>query len=172
MNAIVSRPLLRLYALCICMLLLAGSVVYAAYAADKQEQSSPLPVKLREPLTIMTKQGNYTFKVEVVAEPLEMQTGLMFREKMPKNTGMLFDFKEPRRIAMWMKNTILPLDMIFIAPNGKIMDIAENTTPFSTNIIAAKRPASAVLEVRAGTCNHYGIRIGDRVAHTLFNPEK
>lgn len=163
------RPPYLIWLVC---LVAAAGVVFAAYAADKGKTaaSGALPVKLREPLTVHTQRGDYAFSVEVVSDPQEMSLGLMFREEVPEKTGMLFDFGAPRRISMWMKNTLAPLDMLFIAPDGEIVDIAKNTTPFSLEPIISERPALAVLEVRAGTCNHYGIAPGDKVKHPLFSP--
>ncbi len=150
------------------MVVSTGGIIYASYAADEARLTQALPTKLREPLTIHTSRGEYHFKVEVVKEPEEMRKGLMFREEVPENTGMLFEFAATRRISMWMKNTLVPLDMIFIDASGTVVDIAENTEPFSMEIITAKHPAMAVLEVAAGTSNHYGIRPGDKVKHPLF----
>lgn len=143
--------------------------MYAAYATETPEEKGALQVKQREPLTIVTERGAHRFHVEFVNTPEDMRTGLMFRETLDKDTGMLFDFVTPRRISMWMKNTMIPLDMLFISASGTIVDIAENTTPFSTEIITSDRPAQAVLEVPAGTCNHYGIAPGDTVQHPLFS---
>lgn len=151
-------------------LLMAGGVIVASYAAEKEKNITAMPVKLREPLAITTKKGSYEFSVEVVSAPEDMRRGLMFREEVPEKTGMLFDFGYTRRLSMWMKNTIVPLDMIFIREDGEIVYIAENTTPFSLEPIISERPALAVLEVAAGTCNHYGIARGDKVKHPVFTP--
>lgn len=152
------------------LLFIAGGVIFASYAAENGKQNAAMPVKLREPLTIVTEQGSYEFSVEVVSATEDMRRGLMFREEVPEKTGMLFDFGYTRRLSMWMKNTIVPLDMIFIRQDGEIVDIAENTTPFSLEPIISKQPALAVLEVAAGTCNHYGITRGDKVEHPVFSP--
>lgn len=148
----------------------AAGIIYTASAATEQEATEPMPVKPRVPLSILTQQGKYDFKVEVVSGWEEMRRGLMFREDVPEKTGMLFDFGNAQRISMWMKNTIVPLDMLFINKDGTIVDIAEKTTPFSLTVITSHLPAMAVLEVKAGTCNHYGITKGDRVKHPLFDP--
>lgn len=145
-------------------------MIFASYAAERSTNTAAMPVGLREPLTIATEQGAYEFSVEVVSATEDMRRGLMFREEVPEKTGMLFDFGYTRRLSMWMKNTIVPLDMIFIREDGEIVDIAEKTTPFSLEPIISKRPALAVLEVPAGTCNHYGITRGDRVEHPVFTP--
>src|SRR5262249_53356400 len=121
-----------------------------------------------ESLEIVTRTGVHTFTVEIAVTDQERQQGLMFRRELPEGRGMLFDFKQDQNVTMWMKNTFIPLDMIFIRADGRIQRIAENTEPESTRIIAAGAPVRAVLEVIAGTAKKLGIRAGDRVAHPLF----
>jgi uncharacterized membrane protein (UPF0127 family) len=119
-------------------------------------------------LEIVTKRGVRAFAVEMAVTPAELSRGLMFRTELPDGRGMLFDFKQEQIITMWMKNTPLPLDMIFIRGDGVIVRIAEQTTPFSTTTIPSGSPARAVLEVIGGTARKYGIAPGDRVAHPIF----
>src|SRR6266508_153707 len=95
----------------------------------------------------------------------EQTRGLMFRKELPEGRGMMFDFKQDMKVTMWMKNTYISLDMIFIRADGRIHRIAENTEPESTKIIAAGGPVRAVLEVIGGTARKLGIKPGDRVAH-------
>src|SRR6476660_6559646 len=121
------------------------------------------------PLEIASKTGVHSFTVEVVATEDERAKGLMFRRELPEGRGMLFDFKNEQPVAFWMKNTYVPLDMIFIRADGRILRIAENTEPLSTKIIPSGGPAKGVLEVIAGTAQKYGIARGDRVAHPMFN---
>ena len=120
-------------------------------------------------LEIATKSGVQVFSVEVATTEKEKETGLMFRKSLADGKGMLFDFSPEQEVSMWMKNTFLPLDMIFIRADGRILRIAENTVPQSTRIIPSNGPAKGVLEVIAGTAKKYGIAVGDRVAHPLFN---
>lgn len=122
-----------------------------------------------EPLEIATKSGVRTFAVEMARTEEEKATGLMYRKELPDGRGMLFDFSPEQPISMWMKNTFVPLDMIFIRSDGRILRIAENTEPQSTKIIPSGGPAKAVLEVVAGTARRYGIAPGDQVIHPLFN---
>jgi uncharacterized protein len=122
-----------------------------------------------QPLEIVTKTGVQVFSVEMATTEKEKETGLMYRKELPDGKGMLFDFSPEQQISMWMKNTFISLDMIFIGANGRILRIAENTEPESTRIISSGGPAKAVLEVVAGTARKYGIVPGDRVAHPLFN---
>src|SRR5262245_9512214 len=119
-------------------------------------------------LEIVTRNGVYPFAVEVAVTDEERSKGLMFRRELPEGRGMLFDFKQDTNATMWMKNTYIPLDMIFIRADGRIQRIAENTEPQSERIIAAGAPVRAVLEVAGGTAKKLGIKAGDRVAHPLF----
>ena len=121
-----------------------------------------------QPLEIVTKSGVQVFSVEIATTEEEKTTGLMYRKELADGKGMLFDFSPEQEVSMWMKNTYIPLDMIFIRADGRILRIAENTEPMSTRIISSKGPARAVLEVVAGTAQKYGIRPGDRVGHALF----
>jgi uncharacterized protein len=122
-----------------------------------------------EPLEIATKSGVQVFSVEMATTDKERETGLMYRKELPDGKGMLFDFSPEQQISMWMKNTYVSLDMIFIRADGRILRIAENTEPMSTKIISSGGLAKGVLEVVAGTAQKYGIAPGDRVAHPLFN---
>ena len=119
-------------------------------------------------LEIVTKSGVHVFTVEVAKTEQERATGLMYRKELPEGRGMLFDFSPEQQVSMWMKNTFIPLDMIFIRSDGRILRIAENTEPHSEKIISSGGVAKAVLEVIGGTAKKYGIVPGDRVAHPLF----
>jgi uncharacterized protein len=122
-----------------------------------------------QPLEIVTKTGVHVFSVEMATTEEEKTTGLMYRKELPEGKGMLFDFSPEQEVSMWMKNTYIPLDMIFIRADGRILRVAENTEPMSTKIIPSRGLAKGVLEVVAGTAQKYGIQPGDRVAHPLFN---
>jgi uncharacterized membrane protein (UPF0127 family) len=122
-----------------------------------------------QPLEIVTKTGVHVFSVEMATTEEEKTTGLMYRKELAEGKGMLFDFSPEQEVSMWMKNTYIPLDMIFIRADGRILRIAENTEPLSTRIIPSRGQAKAVLEVIGGTAQKYGIQPGDRVAHPLFN---
>jgi uncharacterized membrane protein (UPF0127 family) len=121
-----------------------------------------------EKLDIVTSSGTHAFSVEVMRSEPERERGLMFRRFLAKDRGMLFDFNAERVVMMWMKNTYLPLDMIFIARTGKVIGVAENAVPLSEKIISSGVPAYAVLEVPAGTVARLGLRIGDSVRHSVF----
>ena len=120
-------------------------------------------------LEIATKSGVHVFSVEMATTDQEREKGLMFRKELPDGRGMLFDFSPEQMVSMWMKNTYISLDMIFIRADGRVLRVAENTEPFSTRIIASGGPVKGVLEVVAGSARKYGIEPGDRVAHPLFS---
>ncbi len=122
-----------------------------------------------QPLEIVTGNGVQVFSVEMATTEQEKETGLMYRKELADGKGMLFDFSPEQQVSMWMKNTYISLDMIFIRADGRILRIAENTEPLSTRIIPSGGLAKGVLEVIAGTAKKYGIEPGDRVAHPLFN---
>jgi uncharacterized membrane protein (UPF0127 family) len=143
-------------------------VVTAAVALCAFADSSARAASV-QPLEIVTKSGVQVFSVEMATTEQEKETGLMYRKELADGKGMLFDFSPEQEVSMWMKNTFIPLDMIFIRADGRILRIAENTEPQSTKIIPSLGLAKGVLEVIAGTAKKYGIEPGDRVAHPLFN---
>ena len=100
--------------------------------------------------------------------PDQRAKGLMFRNYMPADRGMLFDFERVEPVAMWMQNTYLPLDMLFIRADGSIARIAERTEPMSTRTIPSGEPVLGVLELNAGAAEKIGAKAGDRIEHTLF----
>ena len=120
-------------------------------------------------LEIVTKNGVHVFSVEVAASDADRQKGLMFRKELPEGRGMLFDFKQDQDVSMWMRNTLIPLDMLFINADGRIRRIAENTEPMSERTIPSGGPVRGVLEVIGGTAKKLGIAPGDRVAHPIFS---
>jgi hypothetical protein len=119
-------------------------------------------------LEIASKSGVHVFAVELAATDAERSRGLMFRKALPAGHGMLFDFKQDQMIAMWMRNTYISLDMIFIRSDGTVARIAQNTEPLSERIISSGSPVRAVLEVIGGTSRRLGLAPGDRVAHAMF----
>lgn len=120
----------------------------------------------RSQLTIETADGEtHEFEVELAETNAERAQGLMFRRSLEEGTGMLFLYPRSRRISMWMKNTFIPLDIIFIDEVGRIVRIAQRTIPESTASISSGGPAKAVLEVNAGVTQRLGIDEGDQVHH-------
>lgn len=143
-------------------LLIVALLTFAVLAAPEARAADV------ETLEIASKSGVHVFAVEVARTDEERRTGLMYRKTLPQGRGMLFDFSPPQEVTMWMKNTFVSLDMIFIGADGRILRIAENTEPQSTRTIASRGPAKGVLEVVAGTARKLGIAPGDRVGHPLF----
>ena len=116
-------------------------------------------------LEIRTTKASHGFSIEIVDTEEKRAEGLMFRTEMAPDHGMLFDFKREQPVAFWMKNTYLPLDMIFVKADGRILSIAENTTPLSEAMVPSSGPVRFVFEVVAGTSKRLGIAPGDRVVH-------
>ncbi len=122
-----------------------------------------------EALSIATQGGQkQSFRVEVARNDADRAQGLMFRRSMPAEQGMLFDFGRVEPVSMWMQNTYLSLDMLFIRSDGTIARIAANTEPLSTRTIPSGEPVLAALELNAGTAAKLGIKAGDRVEHPIF----
>jgi uncharacterized membrane protein (UPF0127 family) len=117
----------------------------------------------REELLIKSGGVTHKFTVELALTDEQRMQGLMFRKEMAPDAGMLFDFGESRRVQMWMENTILPLDMLFIQNDGRISHIKEGAVPFSRDIIDSRSPVHFVLELNAGRVKELGIKIGDHV---------
>lgn len=122
----------------------------------------------RSELSIQTADAAHRFSIYVADSPEERSQGLMFVETLPADAGMLFIHPRSGRQSMWMKNTILPLDMLFIYGNGVIESIASDTTPGSLKSIASKDNVCCVLELNAGTASALGIKAGDRIVHPHF----
>lgn len=127
------------------------------------------PMLETEQLTIDTANGPVRLTVEIADDDAERARGLMFRESLADDRGMLFHFQQPERASFWMRNTPLSLDIIFIGLDGRILNIAESTTPYSEAPIPAAGMTRGVLEIRAGRAAALGIRPGDRVRHRIFN---
>ncbi|WP_299863099.1 DUF192 domain-containing protein [uncultured Hoeflea sp.] len=129
-----------------------------------------LPVD-QERLVVETGAGPVNFSVELALTAADRSNGLMHRQDMAADHGMLFRFDRTRQVMMWMKNTPLPLDMLFISADGVVAGIAANTVPFSQAIIASPGPVRYVLELNAGTAKRTGIAVGDRVRHRVIGSE-
>lgn len=149
------------------------ALLIAATSALRAEQSTEafLAGLDRSPLVIETAaNGARKFEVWLVRTPAERARGLMHVESLEDNSGMLFVYPSPQFVGMWMKNTLIPLDMIFIEADGRIVFIAENTVPHSLESISAGQPVTAVLELRGGRTAELGIAVGDTVRHAAFSP--
>lgn len=137
-------------------LVLSGSVGALAQALDKLE--------------ITTSTGVHAFSVELARDDAEREKGLMYRRFMPPGRGMLFDFKREEPVMFWMKNTYIPLDMIFISRAGTVTSIAANAEPLSERLIPSGGPCYGVLEVNGGVAASIGLKPGDKVRHPIFAP--
>ena len=122
-----------------------------------------------ERLTITTASGQHDFVVEMAETEAQKAMGLMFRQSLPKRGGMLFAYdRAPFEITMWMRNTYISLDMIFLRKDGRVHRIERGTEPFSERVVASQGNVSAVLEVAAGVADEIDLKPGDRVAHRFF----
>ncbi|WP_412049016.1 DUF192 domain-containing protein [Hoeflea sp. Naph1] len=142
---------------CACLMLAVGAATVAL----------ALPID-SEKIVIETSSGTVAFSVELALSPADRSTGLMNRESMPSDHGMLFRFEQSRQVLMWMKNTPLSLDMLFLDDQGTVAGIAADTVPFSEAIIPSPGPVKYVLELNAGTAEQDGISIGDKVRHRVI----
>jgi uncharacterized membrane protein (UPF0127 family) len=119
-------------------------------------------------LTIVSASGRHRFKVELAETPEQMAQGLMFRRSLAEDAGMLFDYKSPTEATMWMRNTLIPLDMLFVDAQGRIVNINQRAVPQSLDVISAAAPVRAVIELNGGTAARLGIAPGDRVEYPIF----
>lgn len=119
-------------------------------------------------LTIDTQGGPRRFTIEIAATPRERGQGLMFRDSLAPDRGMLFDFGRVQPVGMWMKNTLIPLDMLFVDARGAVVAIAERTVPHSLETISPDQPVLAVLELAGGSADRLGLAVGDRLRHPIF----
>jgi len=146
-------------------------VLTPAGMPDQANSSELEPITFEtSELTIITADGRHRFWVEIAQSIVQRQQGLMERQEMPADRGMLIDFGSLQLIHMWMKNTYIPLDMIFLDEVGSISAIVSNTTPFSTTVILSPGPARAVLELNGGIVSRLRIKVGDKVFHRIFQP--
>jgi uncharacterized membrane protein (UPF0127 family) len=138
--------------------------------AQAPDPTGPQPQLPKEKLTIVTHDGaEHIFNVEMALKPDQQIPGEMFRTSIPEDGGMLFDWGFPRDVPMWMRNTLVPLDIVFINADGTIRAIAEDTTPRSLAPISSRGPARATLELPAGATAKLDIRVGDTVKQRIFN---
>lgn len=145
--------------------------VFAAAVSAQQPAEAQKDIAFpRSELTIRTVNGkNYPFTIELALDDAQRERGLMFRKQMDPDHGMLFDFGAERQVSMWMENTVLALDMVFIRKDGTISHIRENAVPFSRDIIDSRGPVKYVLELNAGRTRALGIKPGDRVIGKPLN---
>lgn len=140
-------------------------IVPALACADPAPPPHPLP---HSTLVIDTSNGPVHFNVEMANDAQSQEYGLMFRKSLATNAGMLFDFHTLVNTSFWMKNTLIPLDIIFILPDGTISSIAPDAVPMSTTSIPAVEPVRAVLEIGGGRAAQFGIYPGEKVHNAIF----
>ena len=116
-------------------------------------------------LVLKTATGDHSFNIEVMVTDEELALGLMFRRALPENDGMLFLYDPPQPAMMWMKNTIIPLDMVFISSDARVHRIEQNAEPFSTTLIPSDGDIVGVLELNAGEASKIGLKRGDKVIY-------
>ncbi len=143
----------------------------AATACAQSDRVAGFGGAADDTVVISSATGEHQFQVELADDNEERRVGLMYRAELATGTGMLFDFGDPQPISMWMKNTLIPLDMAFIDGKGVIRRIAANTTPRSLESIASGAHVTAVLEVNGGAFERLGVKAGDTVKHPIFKAD-
>lgn len=148
----------------VAVLLLAAAYLPAAYAGSPGED-----IEFEtDQLVVETRTGSHAFEIEIARSAEERAHGLMYREELAEGHGMLFIYPGEGPVSMWMRNTYLSLDIIFIRGNGEIAAIETDAKPLSSELMSSETAVHAVLEVPAGTTEKLGIEIGDRVRHDTF----
>jgi hypothetical protein len=145
----------------------AAAVAFVGWPADE-----PPPASSAEHVELVTASGVHTVAVEVARTPEQQALGLMFRTSLPETSGMLFAYPAERELTMWMKNTYIPLDMVFIRADGTVHRIEARAEPLSERVIASNGPASAVLELAGGAAERLGLKPGDKVRHPYLGTSR
>ncbi len=171
-------------------ILLSGVMIHKTYAGQDMPESGIMPDEsfvsptrdeasrfeqgdhhqvMENDVYIKTEDGSiHRFDVELAVRGDEQEKGLMFRNSMPEDHGMLFVFRMIQQRSFWMKNTLIPLDIIFLEPDGRIQHIHHSATPQDLSFITSGQPCKAVLELNGGTADKLGIQVGDKVFHSAF----
>ena len=157
-NSVANRPV-RWMGLFVVWILTAALTIHVGHAAQQMRL---------ENLMIASGSQKHKFSIEVARTGHQKSMGLMFRKSLAPDRGMLFPYADPQELTMWMRNTYIPLDMVFIKADGTIHRIAENTEPFSEEIVASQGDVTAVLELAGGVTRQLGIKAGDKVVHPHF----
>jgi uncharacterized membrane protein (UPF0127 family) len=144
---------------------IAFALVALCFAASSSARADEF-----DTLSIATASGAHSFQVEIAADDASREKGLMYRRFMPADRGMLFEFSRSAPLAFWMKNTYIPLDIIFIARDGSVIRIAASAEPLSEAIIPSGGPCAAVLELNGGAAAKIALKVGDKVRHPFFTP--
>lgn len=139
-----------------------------AFVATFDDARAETAVRATERLELVTASGVVALDVELADTPARQALGLMYRTTLPERYGMLFTHDPPRESSMWMRNTYIPLDMVFIRADGTVHRIAEMTEPHSEEVISSNGPVAAVLEIAGGSARKLGLKAGDKVRHRHF----
>lgn len=151
------------------LLALTGIVLTACSGAS----AAPQPLDWEKgTLTVETRSGVYEFDVEIADEPDERERGLMYRTDMAADAGMIFEYDTPQIINIWMKNTVLPLDIVYVNERGVVTQVAPNSVPYSLELIPSETPVVAAIEFNAGTAARIGLLPGDTVRSPFFHNVK
>ncbi|MGB0907393.1 MAG: DUF192 domain-containing protein [Maricaulaceae bacterium] len=143
----------------------------SAQLSAAQDTPAPLDFGPMEKLTIVTEKGPQVFDIEVADTLAEQARGMMYRDDVPVDTGMLFEFAEPKIATIWMKNTGIPLDILFVRSNGTILKIEHSHKPYTLRTASSEAPVAAVVELAGGRSLELGIQPGDLVKHEFFGTE-
>ena len=154
------RGSLRIALILLAILLFPGTACHAITPADEGFPRSALEIR--------TTGGRQWFNIRIADTPARQEMGLMFVTRLPADEGMLFPQQRPQIMSMWMKNTYIPLDLLFIDRRGRIVCLLANTKPQSLDILTCSKPVKAVLEIGGGEAAERGIHVGDRVIHATF----
>jgi hypothetical protein len=159
-------------------LLALGAALLAAPAAAAWAQDIPRQdpancrgqpeIKPLQPLKLVTSRGTYAFLVEFADSDRQREYGLMCRRSLAPDHGMLFDFKTPQPTAFWMRNTLIPLDIVYIRPDGRVLSIARNAAPLDESPLPSGGDIRGVLEIAGGRAAQIGLMPGDKVVHRIF----
>ena len=143
-------------------------VLIAPHAVAADNAPAPLNFGPREALTIVSKDKQHVFSVEVADTRAQRNRGMMFRDVLPVDEGMLFEFEQRQIASIWMKNTSVFLDVLFVRADGRILKIEHSAKPYSLRSMTSEAPVTAVLELAGGQANERGIVAGDIVQHSFF----
>ncbi|AHB49126.1 hypothetical protein W911_13075 [Hyphomicrobium nitrativorans NL23] len=146
----------------------AGALLWAGQSTRTADAERAGASVIEERLELVTATGVHAFDIEVATTPEQQARGLMFRTELAENKGMLFPYSEPRELTMWMRNTYIPLDMVFIRADGTVHRIEAQTVPFSERTIGSQGAVTAVLEIAGGVAARLGLKPGDTVRHAHF----
>jgi uncharacterized membrane protein (UPF0127 family) len=150
-------------------ILMALALIFPSLAGAQPGTDRPQPRLAEEAMVIVTRDGTrHSFRAEMAVQPQDQMIGMMFRTSMAPDDAMIFDWGALRESSMWMRNTLIPLDMLFVAADGRIHRIHERAVPQSLATIDSRGPVRATIEIAGGTAERLNLRVGDRVLQRIF----